>query len=158
MLFLDGFSHRCYSRLNDSTNDLLHEAFILDGLLETATPEAHAAALKSFTGMWYVHCEIDGTPRFDQPSTQGSLGWGPPCGLYAFASLAEFRVQAEIFAEAIADSIGENGEPLRLVPDKDAVIDGDALLRAYGWYALSLARMAVLQSGNRELLPPRISR
>jgi hypothetical protein len=144
-----------YSKLNDSTNDLLHEAFILEGLLEVCSWEASVAALKSFTGMWFVHCNIDGTPRFDQPFTQCSLGWGPPCGLYAFASVDYFRPQAQIYAEAIAGAIGEDGEPLRLIP-QNTVIKGDEILRAYGWYALSLARFAVLNAGKHELLPPGI--
>ncbi|MCC7299490.1 MAG: hypothetical protein IT583_00220 [Verrucomicrobia bacterium] len=144
-----------YCRLNDSTNDLLHEAFILEGLLEVGTWEASVAALKSFTGMWFVNCNIDATPRFDLPSAQGSLGWGLPCGLYAFASVDYFFPQAAIFAEGIGEAIGKNGEPLRLAPQND-VIKGDEILRAYGWYALSLARFAVLKSGRKELLPPSI--
>jgi hypothetical protein len=126
-------------------NDLMHESFIVEGLLEAATPECRAAALKSMWSIWRTHFSDNGSVR-EGPYTWGSLGWGPAGGLFALSTAPELSDPAGILASTLTESIGADGIP------HDAPVRHP---RGTAWYALALARYAVSVSGPYEILPPR---
>lgn len=129
---------------DDVANDLIHETFIVDGLLWLGSDEAVEAARRSLAGIWSNHFGDDGAPRYDRHHTAGSNDWGPPAGLYVLTGPETFRDEARRVAEQLTGQVGEDGWPAPVDPDH---------LRGTAWYALALARYAAVDAGVRDLLP-----
>lgn len=110
-----------YAVNRSTANDLLHETFIVEGLLWHRDGQTHAA--RSLSGIVESHF-VEGRPR-ETHHTQGSRGWGPPAALYILIGQPGFEQHVESIA---------------------AVFRGNDLTaeheRARGWYALALARHA----------------
>jgi len=124
-------------------NDLMHECFIVDGLLESGDPAARAAAVRALGGIWRTHFQGSGRPR-DGAYTHGSLGWGVGGGVFALASLPSFRTEAGRAAAVLAGTVDRTGRS-SLAPGQP---------RAQAWFALGLARYAAQAAAATTVLPP----
>ena len=112
-------------------NDLIHEAFIVEGLLTYGTDEAVQAARRSLDGMLATHFN-DGEPR-EGKYTFGSLGWGPGAALFVLAMVDDYRDAARPVAENLSEAVSDEG--------RSTLADAEQL-RAQAWYSLGLARFA----------------
>lgn len=133
-----------YRRGSPRPNDLMHECFIIDGLLESGDPAGYEAALLALQGIWQTHFQARGTPR-DGVYTHGSLGWGAGGGLFALSSCPTFRSEAAGVAATIAATVDEVGR---------SSLAHHAQPRAQAWYGLGLARFAALSAPGSGILPP----
>lgn len=137
-----------YMQGQDRPNDLIHETFIVEGLLAHGTDQASRAAEASLEGIWKVHFTDEGRPR-DGNHTFGSLNWGPGAGLTVLAASPAYRVRAGKLARYVAGTVDGRG--------RSALADTSEV-RAQAWYALGLARYArELRAHRRERgpgLPP----
>ena len=122
-------------------NDLVHEAFIVMGLLEAGGRRALRAATASLRGMLDVHFAADGAPR-EGHFTRGSNGWGPPAALFVLTGVPDFETAAARIASTLVRSVGDEGSTYA-APDR---------VRGQAWYALGLARYAALAAGRSEYL------
>lgn len=112
-------------------SDLLHETFIVEGLLDHGTEQAQQAAAASLEGMVASHL-VEGRPR-EGRYTFGSLGWGPGAGLFILSRSTKHRADAAGLAEHVIASVDASG--------RSGLAERDEL-RAQAWYALGLARFA----------------
>ena len=122
-------------------NDLIHEAFIVMGLLEAGGLRALRAASASLRGILHVHFTPDGSPR-EGLFTRGSNEWGPPAALFALAGVPEFEAAGARIASMLVRSVSTEG----------SVYAAPAQARGQAWYALGLARYAALAGGQSEHL------
>lgn len=121
-----------YMRGEERPNDLLHETFIVEGLLAHGTKEAIQAARASLDGISRIHFSDEGKPR-EGTHTFGSLDWGPAAGLFILASSEHHRTRAGEVARYVVNTVDRGG--------RSTLADRDEL-RAQAWYALGLARYA----------------
>jgi hypothetical protein len=125
-------------------NDLIHEAFIVEGLLEAGTPKARRAAQRSLAEMWDLHFDGRGQPG-QRHFTLGSRGWGPPAALSAFCAARGFASEAAAdVARSLATTIDSTGR---------ATLARNGNPRGEAWYALGLWRFAA--RGRAPELSPR---
>lgn len=115
-----------YDSRSGRPNDLIHETFIVEGLLEDGSPDARHAALRSLDGIWKTHFGGTGEPALST-YTQGTRGWGPAAALFMFASTEENAGRAEVIARNVVERLDDVRE---LEP------------RGSLWYAMALARHA----------------
>ena len=122
-------------------NDLIHETFILEGLgwYENLSDPVSEAV----DGILRVHFDSAGAPS-SSVHTLGSLGWGPPAGLYILTGIPGYEAQTGAIASELLASVDDAGKS-SLVPDDNP--------RALAWYALALARYSANQAGETQLLP-----
>lgn len=125
-------------------NDLIHEVFVLEGLLEHGSAEIWSAAVESLHRLYAPHFAPDGCPN-EGPMTLGSQGWGPGAGLFGFASAPETLNLADRVGPCLSERVGPSGEVAGTMRDVD---------RGRAWYALGLARWAAARAGAIRLLPP----
>jgi hypothetical protein len=125
-------------------NDLMHECFIIDGLLESSDPAGLDAGSRALEGVWKTHFQGAGSPR-DGVYTHGSLQWGTGGGLYALSSSPAFLEEAERVATFIATTVDDDGRSSRADHSQP---------RAQAWFSLGLARFAALRARAFEILPP----
>lgn len=112
-------------------NDLIHETFIVEGLMTYGTDEAVQAAHRSVEGMLATHFD-EGKPR-EGKYTFGSLGWGPGAALFVLSMVDDYRDAARSIAEHLSEGVDHDG--------RSALAESDQL-RAQAWYSLGLARFA----------------
>lgn len=125
-------------------NDLIHEVFVLEGLLEHGSAEAWSVAVESLGRLYAPHFASDGCPN-EGSMTLGSQGWGPGAGLFGFASTSETLELADRVGPCLSERVGPSGEVAGTMRDVD---------RGRAWYALGLARWAAARAGAIRLLPP----
>lgn len=124
-----------YARGRLVPNDLVHETFIVEGLL-TGDRDAVLAARRSLLGIWDVHFAPHGCPR-SAVHTQGTDGWGPPAALHVLSMDPRLAHRST----AVAACLLRGGIDRRDV-ERFAAGDPD---RTVGWYALGLAAFAAAQ-------------
>jgi hypothetical protein len=127
----------------DRDNDLIHEIFILEGLLEHGSAEAWMVAVDSLRRLYESHFTSEGKPN-EGPMTLGSQGWGPGAGLFGFASTPETLELADRVGPSLSRRVGPSGDVVGTTRDVD---------RGRAWYALGLARWAAAKAGTTRLLP-----
>lgn len=110
-------------------NDLLHETFIVEGLLAHGTAEACEAADRSLDGVIDSHFTEEGRPQ-SGPYTFGSLHWGPAAALHALSMSHRHLPEARPVADYLATTINDKGQSTLAEPGET---------RAQAWYALGLA-------------------
>ncbi|MEN8145315.1 MAG: hypothetical protein ABFS14_10235 [Gemmatimonadota bacterium] len=130
-----------YSVAGKRANDLLHETFIIEGL--AWYDGASMPVLEAIDGVLRVHYNAIGTPS-QEAHTLGSLGWGPPAGLYILTGSPVDSDRVDAIARQLLDSIDGSGRSV-LVPENDS--------RALAWYSLGLARYGANQAGKKALEP-----
>lgn len=112
-------------------NDLLHETFIVEGLLTYGSVEAVESARRSLDGILATHFD-GGKPR-EGKYTFGSLGWGPGAALFVLSMVEGYREAARPIAEHLSATVSDDGR---------STLADDEQLRAQAWYSLGLARFA----------------
>jgi hypothetical protein len=115
-------------------NDLVHEAFIVEGVLEARTAKARKAAARALNEMWQLHFDGEGRPH-RRRFTQGSRGWGPPAALCAFCAARGFDSHAAAIARSLAATIDATGKATLVEHETESA-------RGEAWYALALWQFA----------------
>lgn len=123
-----------YSADGRRANDLIHETFIIEGLMYRN--DAQETVRRAVEGVLEVHFSDDGHPD-EQVHTRGSLGWGPPAGLYILSNFPAHRTRVDRIAQVLMESIAADGTSTLLEENHE---------RALAWYALGLARYAAAAS------------
>lgn len=85
-------------------NDLVHHAYMVEGVLTAGMPEAQPALAR----VWEFY-RTNGTFDTSNVDVMGSAKWGPPDGLSALAMSPQWTTQAGMIASVIANSVGADG-------------------------------------------------